>query len=118
MTDFGKDTRVVHLIQAVCHPYNAKYNDWSLNIQFKDNATSTQVTGSLRCCMTADVVMGETIYTVVPSNLAVTQNRVLTVDFPPATSNLPVGCISQIIRGSKLHMFEYTREGPGCRHWM
>jgi hypothetical protein len=118
MTDFGDDTRIVHLIQAVCHPYNRDYNHWSLNIQFKDSVTSTTVTGSLRCHMTVDAETGDTVYAVIANPYAITNNSVLTVDFPPIMPNLPVGYISQVIRNNNLHTFEYSSEGSGRRHWM
>ncbi|OCL07412.1 hypothetical protein AOQ84DRAFT_59373 [Glonium stellatum] len=118
MTDFGDDTRVVHLIQAVCHPYNDNYNHWSLNIQFKDNVTNTALAGSLRCHMTVDAETGDTVYAIVANAYAITNNCVLTVDFPPTSSNLPVGYISQVIRHNNLHRFEYSSEGSGCRHWI
>lgn len=94
MTDFGHDTRIVHSIQAVCHPYNANYNYWSLNIQFKDQATTSTVAGSLRCHMTVDAETGDTIYAVIANAYAITNNCVFTVDFPLTSSNLLVGYIS------------------------
>ncbi|KAF2790768.1 hypothetical protein K505DRAFT_75768 [Melanomma pulvis-pyrius CBS 109.77] len=118
MTDFGNDTRVVYSIQAVCHPYNVNYNHWSLNIQFKDNATSTTVAGSLRCHMTVDGETGDTVYAVIANSYAISNNCVLTVDFVPTSSQIPVGYISQVIRNNKLHKFEYSSEGSGCRHWI
>jgi len=118
MTDFDNDIRMVHLIQAVCHPYNENYNHWSLNIQFKDNVTHTAVAGSLRCHMTVDAQTNKTVYAVVATPYAVTNSCVFAIDFPPTWNNLPVGYISQIIRHNKLHWFEYSSEGSGCRHWM
>jgi hypothetical protein len=117
MTDFGNDTRVVHLVQAVCHPYNENYNHWSLNIQFKNSATDTVVAGSIRCHMIVDDQTGDTVYAVIANAYAITSNSVFAVDFTPAPS-LPVGYISQVIRNSKLHKFEYSSEGSGCRHWV
>ncbi|KIV98465.1 uncharacterized protein PV09_09731 [Verruconis gallopava] len=118
MTDFSGDARIVHLIQAVCHPFNENYNHWSLNIQFKNRAADVQVAGSIRCHMIVNADDGETMYTVTTHAYAVTTNCVFTVEFPPTSSQLPVGCVSSIIRNNNLHMFEYSSEGSGCRHWI
>jgi hypothetical protein len=74
MTDFGNDTRVACSIQAVCHPSNDYYNHWSLNIQFKGNATSATIAGSLRCHKTVDVETGDTVYAVIANDYAITNN--------------------------------------------
>jgi hypothetical protein len=118
MTDFGNDTRVVCSIQAVCHPYNDSYNHWSFNIQFKGNATSATIAGSLRCHMTVDAETGDTVYAVIANDYAITNNCVLAVDFVPISSQIPVEYISQIVRNNKLHEFEYSSEGSGCLHWI
>lgn len=116
--DFGGDAWIVHLIQAVCHPFNENYNHWSLNVQFKNCATDVQVAGSIRCHMIVNEDDGETMYTVTIQAYAVTTNCVFTVDFPPSSSQLPVGYVSAVIRNNNLHMFENSSEGSGCRHWM
>ncbi|KAF2448819.1 hypothetical protein P171DRAFT_518271 [Karstenula rhodostoma CBS 690.94] len=118
MTDFGNDTRKVHLIQAVCHSFNNNYNHWSLNIQFKDHATSATVAGSLRCHMIVEEDTGDTVYAVIGHAYAITSNCIFTLDFSPTSNNIPLGYISQVIRNSKLHEFEFSSEGSGCRHWI
>ncbi|TID18781.1 hypothetical protein E6O75_ATG05902 [Venturia nashicola] len=116
--DFGGDTRVVHLIQAVCHPLNPEYNHWSLNIQYKADALSTKVIGSLRCHMTINEEDNTTLFAVAPKTYANVKNCVFAVDFTPTPNNLPVGYISQVIRNNNLHRFEFSPEGSGCRHWL
>ncbi|KAL6705401.1 hypothetical protein ACN47E_007050 [Coniothyrium glycines] len=61
---------------------------------------------------------GDTIYAVIANAYAITNNSVLTINFSPISPNLPVGCISQVIRNNNLHNFEYSSEGSGGRHWV
>ena len=120
LTTMAQRQAWVSLVQAVCAPYSEDYNHWFINLQITNRVTTQAGVQTFITSERFNLAIDDdkiTNYERTTSNWQITGRAIHHVDFNPKAYFQP-DHVHQLIRNADLHLFEYSEQGSGCRHWV